>query len=167
VTARTWRLGNVVGEIVLVATSILLAFALDAGWARFTKQSELRGATVALRADLADVRAELDRAESTHEEEGAALSALLRLMDPTPAAWNRDPLTSLGPAIRITSTDPPQGVIASILSGQVLSGRKVGSFRVHLWNYRSFSRKFWYGALLSNWNRKCKWSKSGWRDDRK
>jgi hypothetical protein len=129
--------GRIVGELVLITTSILLAFALEAWWSERSEQREFTEVIGAIRAEFVGARNELDRARTVHAGTAETLTAALGLMGPSASEARGDSLLVLWPKIRFTSTDPPQGVLANALARGDVAALDAGQLRATLSSWPS------------------------------
>lgn len=130
-------LGRIVGELVLITTSILLAFSLEAWWAERSSQREFTEVIEAVRVEFAGARDELDRARTVHAGTAETLTAALELMGPGASEAHGDSLLALWPKIRFTSTDPPQGVLVNALARGDVAALDAGQLRAALSSWPS------------------------------
>lgn len=118
---------RILGELLVITASILLAFALEAWWSARAEQRRFDEVMLAVRSEFAGAHAELARAREIHEGTVQALEDLISLMGPDPDAAAMDGLSRHWAEARFTSTDVPQGVLSNLLaSGDISALPDVG-----------------------------------------
>lgn len=110
------KLRRVVGELLLITASILLAFSLEAWWSERSEMRQFEEVMSAVRVEFAGARDELNRARTVHVATAETLASILGLMGPEASPVLGDSLLSLWPQLRFTSTDAPRGVLVSVLA---------------------------------------------------
>lgn len=128
---------RVVGELVLITTSILLAFSLEAWWSERSDSRQSQEVIEAVRSEFVGARNELDRARDIHAATAETLNAVLELMGPGASAADGDSLFALWPEIRFTSSDPPQGVLVNALARGDVAALDAGELRTALSSWPS------------------------------
>ena len=93
--SRNWK--RLALEAVVIVSSILLAFGIDAWWQEGEEQREVRESLAALRSEFVENRSRLDSAIVSGERRVAAIDGMLRKTTPVYrlvpefVAWLRDP----------------------------------------------------------------------------
>lgn len=126
--------GRLLAEVAAIVGSILLAFAIDAGWDDLGERREERRAIQSLTADF-DAAAEILRDDNlaVHDSAVAAASALLRLTGPGPARASTDSVGTLLPALlRLPNFRPPLGTLDALIGSGGLSLIQNDSLRASL-----------------------------------
>lgn len=113
---RTWR--SILIEAGVIVGSILLAFAIDAGWDARGEASRRRAVIDGLVSDFAAVRADLDRVAGFHAENRAAAAGLMELgsRGPVPDATAHLADSLFAAAVLGGSFDAPLGTLQSLIN---------------------------------------------------
>lgn len=123
---------RVLGELLLITASILLAFSLEAWWAERVEQVRFGEVVLAVRSEFSGAQAELARAHAIHATTAGNLQDLLMLMSPNPSGSAMDSLSALWPEVRFTSADVPQGVLSHLLASGDISTFPAAELRARL-----------------------------------
>ena len=124
------RINRLVVEALVITSSILLAFALDAWWDSRKDYLEETALLASLTVEFNSVQAELTRARAVHSSRLGATEALLNMIDegaphPDPAAlW-----TLMVEAHTSTTFDPPNGELTSAVASGALNLIQDGALR--------------------------------------
>jgi len=118
--SQVQRVRGAVAEALVIVVSILLAFALDAGWDARGDRVEAVSLRSALAVDFDAIRVEMDRARSRNELVIAAADSILAHLGATsgqadvPVAW-------LAPLLLTPTTDPRSGTLSTLIASGRLS----------------------------------------------
>ena len=111
---------RVVAEGFVIVVSILLAFAIDAGWDTMQEAEERESVLAALQADFSNTVAHLEQSHAMSVAALAASDTLLAMLD----GWTGSvevPVATVVNAIRPPTPDPPLGALQALLSSGRLS----------------------------------------------
>jgi len=108
------KLSDLVAEAVVIIVSILVAFALDAGWDGFVDRSNERDLLNALQTEFAAAEAELTRARRVHQVRRESAEVLIQIIETQAEVPAHPELARLMiSAITKTTVDAPTGVLMS------------------------------------------------------
>jgi hypothetical protein len=104
-------------EAVVIAASILSAFAIDAWWDARQEQNRARVEIESLKVEFSAVAVELDRATAELDAARTATQQLARLAGPNPSPLSGDSLARLLTiALTVNAVELPTGALANLLS---------------------------------------------------
>jgi hypothetical protein len=127
------RLRRYARDVVLIVTSILIAFSLDAWWDSQLQRRDEREALLALRSDFVATRDEYVTLERTHNNRLAAAEALRGLPSTGDSGLSADSLAALfGRAFTRGTSDPPVGALQSLLASGRLGLIQDDTLRAYL-----------------------------------
>lgn len=114
--------GRVLAEGAVIVVSILLAFSIDAWWARLGERSQERVALDGLEADFTGYLEILEGVRASNERRAAAARVLVGLAGPHPSGVDEDEVHGLlGQIVIYRSIILPAGTLGSLLETDGLS----------------------------------------------
>lgn len=96
------------------------------------RTDDLNSALAAVEQELVETSAELGRAREIVERTSQRAETIRSLMGPLPTYTEIDSLHDLGARFRVTTSDPPTGAIASLLTSGLFSEVENGDLRARL-----------------------------------